>query len=105
MFEEYYNLYEKCEKIDNPSYKDLVEIRKEWDNLTSKLFENFDIEDITTMCTCLDDNLCNSNEYWDNFRSSLDYYSDRMNLNRWCRLQLLLGNAMDKLYEIGENYE
>lgn len=100
LFEEYYSLYEKCEKLNNPTYKQLKEIEKEWNKLTLKLFKNFDIKDITEMWTNLDSiNIC---DYYDNFVSSLEYYSDRMNLNRWCRLQLLLGNAMNEAYMLEE---
>ena len=100
MFEEYYSLYEKCEKLKNPTYKQLKEIEKEWNKLTIKLFKNFDIKDITEMWTDLDS--INEYDYYKNFVSSLEYYSDRMNLNRWCRLQLLLGNAMNKAYMLEE---
>lgn len=97
MFEEYYKLYEKCAKIKKPTYKKLKKIEEEWNELTLKLFENFDIKDIRTMWTDLDG--MNDYDYFENFVSSLYYYSDRMNLNRWCRLQLLLGNAVNDLYK------
>lgn len=100
MFEEYYSLYEKCEKLNNPTYKQLEEIEKEWNKLTIKLFKNFDIKGITEMWTDLD--IINDYDYYENFVSSLEYYYDRMNLNRWCRLQLLLGNAMNKAYMLEE---
>lgn len=32
-------------------------------------------------------------EQWNSFVAYLSYCSDRMNINRWCRLQLLIGNA------------
>ena len=98
MFEEYYNLYEACEKIENPTYDDIIKIKKQWDDLTLKFFENFDLSEMTSMWTNLSANLCDSDKYWENFVEYLNYSSDRMNLNRWCRLQLLLGNCEDKLY-------
>ena len=100
MFKEYYKLFEKCEKIENPNYEQLKEIKKEWDKLTLEFFKSFDIKDFTELFTRLNEDLCDKNNYFNNFTSSLSYYSDRMNLNRWCRLQLLLENAIEEAYDI-----
>lgn len=97
MFEKYYKLYKKCAKIKKPTYSKLIKIKKEWDKLTLELFDGFDIKDIVEMWTLLDNTLCDK-EYFSNFTASLEAYSDRMNLNRWCRLHLLLGNALDAAY-------
>ena len=102
MFEKYYSLAEKCEQLDNPTYEQLKEIQKEWDSYTLELFKNFDFNDIIEMWTLLNEEICDEDNYYNNFRSYLSYASDRMNLNRWCRLQLLLGNAIDKAYRYNE---
>ena len=104
MYREYGALREKCDLLpDEPTYQDLLPIKAEWDKLTLKLFQRFDISEITDMWTRLDSEICDS-DYFDNFVSYLYYASDRMNLNRWCRLQLLLGNALSKAYEENEYY-
>ena len=100
MFEDYYKLYKKCEKIKKPTYKKLVKIQEKWNKLTIKYLKDIKSETLTTMWTLLDDELCDNKNYFNNFVAYLNYYSDRMNLNRWCRLQLLLGNAVDELYNL-----
>lgn len=100
MFDDYYRLYEKCEKLIAPSYKDLLEIQEEWNKLTIKYIKDLKGEDLTTMWTLLNDEMCDKDNYFNNFVADLEYYSDRMNLNRWCRLQLLLGNAVSEMYEL-----
>lgn len=98
MFEKYYSLSEKCGELDNPTYEQLKEIQKEWDSYTLELFKNFDFNDIIDMWTLLNEEMSDEENYYNNFRGYLSYSSDRMNLNRWCRLQLLLGNAVNKAY-------
>lgn len=98
MFEDYNRLYERCTKVENLD-EEIDEIVSEWDKLTEKYFSHFSKEEIIdslkSMWTLLNEDMGDNSqeEQWDIFVSSLGYYSDRMNINRWCRLQLLLGNA------------
>lgn len=98
MFEDFYKLYERCEKVENLD-EEIDEIVSEWDKLTEKYFSHFSKEEIIdslkSMWTLLNEDMGNNSQedQWDIFVSDLAYYSDRMNINRWCRLQLLLGNA------------
>lgn len=98
MFEDYNRLYERCTKVENLD-EEIDEIVSEWDKLTEKYFSHFSKEEIIdslkSMWTLLDEDMGDNSQedQWDIFVSSLGYYSDRMNINRWCRLQLLLGNA------------
>ena len=55
------------------------------------------------MWTLLNQEISDEENYFNNFKSYLYYASDRMNLNRWCRLQLLLGNAINKAYSERSN--
>ena len=98
MFEDYNRLYERCTKVKNLD-EEIDEIVSEWDKLTEKYFSHFSKEEIIdslkSMWTLLNEDMGDNSQedQWDIFVSSLAYYSDRMNINRWCRLQLLLGNA------------
>lgn len=98
MFEDYNRLYERCTKVENLD-EEIDEIVSEWDKLTEKYFSHLSKEEIIdslkSMWTLLNEDMGDNSqeEQWDIFVSSLAYYSDRMNINRWCRLQLLLGNA------------
>ena len=98
MFEDYNRLYERCTKVENLD-EEIDEIVSEWDKLTEKYFSHFSKEEIIdslkSMWTLLNEDMGDNSQedQWDIFVSSLAYYSDRMNINRWCRLQLLLGNA------------
>lgn len=98
MFEDYNRLYERCTEVENLD-EEIDEIVSEWDKLTEKYFSHFSKEEIIdslkSMWTLLNEDMGDNSqeEQWDIFVSSLGYYSDRMNINRWCRLQLLLGNA------------
>ena len=98
MFEDYNKLYERCTKVENLD-EEIDEIVSEWDKLTEKYFSHFSKEEIIdslkSMWTLLNEDMGDNSqeEQWNIFVSSLGYYSDRMNINRWCRLQLLLGNA------------
>lgn len=105
LYEKYMKLSERCDELNHPSHKQLKEIEAEWKELTLELFESIDKDDLTDMWTLLDDELCDSNNYWDNFRGYLSYCSDRMNINRWCRLQLLLGNAISVAYRAEHSIE
>lgn len=98
MFEDYNRLYERCTKVENLD-EEIDEIVSEWDKLTEKYFSYLSKEEIIdslkSMWTLLDEDMGDNSQedQWDIFVSDLAYYSDRMNINRWCRLQLLLGNA------------
>ena len=98
MFEDYNKLYERCTKVENLD-KEIDEIVSEWGKLTEKYFSHFSKEEIIrglkSMWTLLNEDMGDNSQedQWDIFVSDLAYYSDRMNINRWCRLQLLLGNA------------
>ena len=98
MFEDYNKLYERCTKVENLD-EEIDGIVSEWDKLTEKYFSHFSKEEIIdslkSMWTLLNEDMGDNSQedQWDIFVSSLGYYSDRMNINRWCRLQLLLGNA------------
>lgn len=98
MFEDYNKLYERCTKVENLD-EEIGEIVSEWDKLTEKYFSHFSKEEIIdslkSMWTLLNEDMGDNSQedQWGIFVSSLGYYSDRMNINRWCRLQLLLGNA------------
>lgn len=98
MTEKYNKLYVKCLKLKNPSFKQLKKIEQEWNKLTIELFKDTDIKDITELWTLLNEEMCDSENYFNNFVSYLCYSADRMNINRWCRLQLLLGNATNEAY-------
>lgn len=98
MVTEYENFYHKCmgvKDLDN----EIGDLKREWDNLTAKFFgganKDVIIEALQDMWTLLGEETGESTkeEYWDEFVSDLHYYYDRMNINRWCRLQLLIGNA------------
>lgn len=102
LFDEYWALYEKCEKIENIN-DNIKEVMSEWNKLTDKLFMMFTkeeiIEALKELYTRLDEELLGSpKEQWENFVGYLYYCSDRMNMNRWCRLQLLLKNISDLVY-------
>ena len=98
MFEDYNRLYERCIKVENLD-KEIDEIVSEWNKLTEKYFSHFPkkeiIRGLQSMWTLLNKDMGDNSQedQWDIFVSDLGYYSDRMNINRWCRLQLLLGNA------------
>ena len=98
MYEDYTNLYNKYK--DKPFSEEVVyECKKEWDALTDKYLSRWSkeqlIDSLKTMWTLLNDEMGSRsrNEQYENFLAALDWYSDRMNINRWCRLQLLIGNA------------
>lgn len=97
-FEDYDNLLARCEQVKDLD-KEIGEIKKEWDRLTVKFFETSTQEEIVealqSMWTRLNDEMGEQSreEQWNSFVALLFCYSDRMNINRWCRLQLLLGNA------------
>lgn len=97
-FEDYDNLLTRCEQVKDLD-KEIKEIKKEWDRLTAKFFETSTQEEIVealqSMWTRLNDETVEQSreEQWNSFVALLSCYSDRMNINRWCRLQLLLGNA------------
>lgn len=97
-FEDYDNLLARCEQVKDLD-KEIGEIKKEWDRLTVKFFETSTQEEIVealqSMWTRLNDEMGEQSreEQWNSFVAFLSCYSDRMNINRWCRLQLLLGNA------------
>ena len=98
MFEDYNRLYERCTEVENLD-KEIDEIVSEWDKLTEKYFSHFPkteiIRGLKSMWTLLNEDMGDNSQedQWNIFVSDLGYYSDRMNINRWCRLQLLLGNA------------
>lgn len=97
-FEDYNNLLERCEQVKDLD-KEIGEIKKEWDRLTAKFFETSTKEDIIealqSIWTRLDNEMGDQTreEQWNSFVAYLSYCSDRMNINRWCRLQLLIGNV------------
>lgn len=103
MFEDFYKLYERCEKVKNLD-KEIDEIVSEWGKLTEKYFSHFPkveiIRGLKSMWTLLDEDMGRNSqeEQWNIFVSDLGYCSDRMNINRWCRLQLLLGNVQSQVY-------
>lgn len=98
-FEDYDALADRCHAVQNLD-SEIHEIKEEWDKLSARLFETFSkkelIEALQSVWTLLNDEMGSNSreEQWNSFVSLLDYYSDRMNINRWCRLQLLLGNAV-----------
>ena len=98
-FEDYDALVERCRAVRNLD-NEIHEIKEEWDKLSARLFEMFPKKEIIralqSMWTQLNDETGSNSreEQWTSFVSLLDCYSDRMNINRWCRLQLLLGNAV-----------
>lgn len=102
MFDEYWAFYEECEKIEDIN-DNIKEVMSEWNKLTDKFFMVFTkeeiIEALRELYTRLDEELLGTpKEQWENFVAYLCYYSDRMNMNRWCRLQLLLKNVSDSVY-------
>lgn len=103
LFDEYWAFYEKCEKIEDIN-DDIKEVMAEWNRLTDKFFATSTKEEIVEalkeLYTRLDEELLGTlKEQWENFVAYLHYYSDRMNMNRWCRLQLLLRNIQDAIYK------
>lgn len=98
MYKDYEAFYNKCMEVKDLD-KEIGNLKKEWDELTAKLFSNFPKEEIIDslqeMWTLLgvDTGENSKEDYWDTFVADLHYYYDRMNINRWCRLQLLIGNV------------
>lgn len=98
MYKDYLKFYSKYKDM---TYSETVvaEAKKEWDLLTNKFFNRFSKEEIIdgleSMWTLFnnDTKMLEKEEQWDIFLQDLYYYMDRMNINRWCRLQLLLGNS------------
>lgn len=102
MFEDYDKLVRLCEKIsDDLTYEKLSKVKRGWDKLTMKYFNWMTVDDLCNIWTLLDNEMGDNEAraYFESFVSYLEYASDRMNPNRWLRCQLLLGNALDKLYE------
>ena len=108
MYKDYHKLYLWCAKV-NFSPQNVGIAKRRWDKLTVKFFSHFTKEEIVSAMQDLWTNLnsemgFNSQEdQWNSFVSYLDYCSDRMNINRWCRLQLLLGNARSHQKGVGAN--
>lgn len=98
MYKDYEAFYNKCEKVTDLD-REIVGLKQEWDKLTLMFFDNFSKEEIINalqgMWTLLGEETgeTSKEDYWDSFVADLRYYYDRMNINRWCRLQLLIGNA------------
>ena len=98
MYKDYHKFYLWCSKV-NYSPHNMNIAKRRWDKLTVKYFSRFEKDQIVSalqdMWTLLNDEMGRrtNEEQWNEFVGYLNYASDRMNINRWCRLQLLIGNA------------
>lgn len=103
MFKEYYGFYEYCSKIKDIN-DSAPEVYEKWKELSKQFFSFFDtqslIDGLVSLYTSTDSELGETDidKLWANFVASLEYYSDRMNLNRWVRLQLLIVNIFNINY-------
>lgn len=101
LWEKFYELGESIEDKEY-TYQEMEKIDIQWKELSRVFLNHVKIDDLLDMFTYLDSSiLCDNqtgNELLQEFASYLCYASDRMNINRWCRLQLTLQNAMNNRY-------
>ena len=96
--------YELGESIEDKEYtlEEMKNIQTCWKDLSKVFLNHIKVDDLLDMFTSLDSTILadnqTGNELLQEFASYLCYASDRMNINRWCRLQLTLENAINNRY-------
>ena len=99
LTDEYMALAKYCSSTTFTEGNALV-VKLKWDRLTQRFLKQFKkqdlVDDLCLMNTLLDKEMgsCNKESYFKEFTGLLETYADRMTINRWCRLQLLICNAV-----------
>ena len=80
--------------------KTINHIKYLWKCASKEYLKNQDIDDMVAMWANLDSLRQETyQECYDDFRSYLMYATDRMGINRWLSLQLLINKAYDLVYD------
>ena len=99
LTDEYMALAKYCSSTTFTEGNALV-VKLKWNRLTQRFLKQFKkqdlVDDLSLMNTLLDKEMgsCNKERYSNEFAGSVGTYADRMTINRWCRLQLLICNAV-----------
>lgn len=101
LWEKFYDLGESIEDKEY-TLEEMKNIQTSWKDLSKVFLNHIKIDDLLDMFTYLNSTILadnqTGNELLQEFASYLCYASDRMNINRWCRLQLTLENAINNRY-------